>query len=100
MARIKKTIKTKFKQEDLKGKLDEYFVQRKEIQMLLTSGTWQGNTLIMVSKPFQGTITVYDNQLEIDLEFTMFGHALQDKLQKTIDESILRLEAADEADKK
>jgi hypothetical protein len=91
MARIQRSFATKGSKQEMKEYISTKLLPRPELKTLLDKVEWHGDTLKIDSKLGDGTLTVFDQRIEVDMQLSFFGSMAQKKIESALDENFKQL---------
>jgi hypothetical protein len=91
MSVINKKFQTKANVSEMKHFIDTKVLLNPALKPMLDSANWQGNILYLTSKLGKGTITLYDNLVEVNFELNFLGSMAKNTLESTLDKEFKQL---------
>ena len=91
MSSINKKFQTKANVVEMRHFIDTKVLTNPALKPMLDTANWQGNTLYLTSKLGKGTITLYDNLVEVNIELSFLGSMAKSTLEATLDKEFKQL---------
>jgi len=91
MARIQERFTTNKTVAETRNFIDEKILSRPEIELMLQDHHWAGNVLHASGAMGQGTLTVEDGAVIVDIDLSLFGAAAQSKIQEALSKQLMKL---------
>jgi hypothetical protein len=89
---IRKSFQTQYTAIEMKGYIEANILSRSELSALLDSTVWNGLTLNITSKIGNGTITLSDYRIDVEIELSFFGSMARKQIEATLDNNFKSLE--------
>lgn len=93
MSRITKSIRTNYTASEMKNYVSTEVLPNKALSSLLSSAIWVGDTLKLESKFGRGTIELFDNLVNINIELSFMGSLARRTIEGTLDTEFKRLKS-------
>ncbi len=75
----------------MKEYISTKLLPRPELKTLLDKVEWNGDTLKIDSKLGDGTVTLQDNLVVVDIQLSFFGSMAQKKIESALEENFKQL---------
>ena len=84
MTHLTFSIETKKSIDETKKFINDRLLSRPEAKMLLSDYRWDANVMHVSGSLGQGSLTVFDGRIEIDIELSQFGAMAKGQIEKTL----------------
>jgi len=92
---IQVSVSTHHAEEDIRTFVDKHLLQRPDVRAMITSATWHGSVMNVISPFGTGTLTVSPGLLDIHMDLSPFGMAVRSRIEEGLAKAARKLDEYD-----
>ncbi len=91
MSTINKKFKVKASITEMRHFIDTKLLPNPALGTLIDNAKWTGNTLFIQSKLGKGTIELFENLVEVNIDLNFLGNMARNTIEATLDKEFKQL---------